>query len=147
MVKGGFEGLRLHRRSCIVPILIVVIRSVIQIGVIVRIVGIPINRPGKLLKKDTMVTETTVTKAAVISATKKSTSRKSPRPAESRTKATAGESAKGVTTPASVTTTTDKSVSSTSPAKSVTAASVSKGSRGHHRWNAGQDQTGKETFD
>ena len=42
---------------------------------------------------------------------------------------------------------------STSPAKSVTASSpttsapVSKGSRGHHRWNAGQDQTGKETFD
>jgi hypothetical protein len=36
-----------------------------------------------------MVTETTVTKAAVISATRKSTSRKSPRPAESRTKATA----------------------------------------------------------
>jgi hypothetical protein len=39
-----------------------------------------------------------------------------------------------------------------SPAKSVTAASptsapVSKCSRGHHRWNAGQDQTGKETFD
>jgi hypothetical protein len=52
-----------------------------------------------------------------------------------------------------VTTTTDKSVSSTSPAKSVTAASptmtgpVSKGSRRHYRWNAGQDQTGKETFD
>jgi hypothetical protein len=94
-----------------------------------------------------MVTETTVTKAAVISANRKSTSRKSPRPAESRTKATAGESAKCVTT------TTDKSVSSTSPAKSVTAASptmtgpVSKGSRRHYRWNAGQDQTGKETFD
>jgi hypothetical protein len=100
-----------------------------------------------------MVTETTVTEAAVISATRKSTSRKPPRPAESRTKATAGESAKCVTTTESVTTTTDKSVSSTSPAKSVTAASptmtgpVSKGSRRHCRWNAGQDQTGKETFD
>jgi hypothetical protein len=35
--------------------LIVVIRSVIQIGVIVRIVGIPINGPGKLLRKDTMI--------------------------------------------------------------------------------------------
>src|SRR6202011_3706238 len=110
----GSEGFRLHGHGRIVPILIVVIRSVIQIGVIVRRVGIPINRPGKLLKKDTMVTETTVTKAAVISATRKSTSRKSPRPAESRTKATAGESAKGVTTPESVTT-TDKSVSSTRP--------------------------------
>jgi hypothetical protein len=33
----------------------VVIGSVIQIGVIVRIGGIPINRPAKLLKKDTMV--------------------------------------------------------------------------------------------
>jgi hypothetical protein len=29
----------------------------------------------------------------------------------------------------------------------TTSAPVSKGSRGHHRWNAGQDQTGKETFD
>src|SRR6202011_1180634 len=112
----GSEGFRLHGHGRIVPILIVVIRSVIEIRVIVRIVGIPINRPGKLLKKDTMVTETTVTKAAVISANRKSTSRKSPRPAESRTKATAGESAKCVTTPESVTT-TDKSVSSTSPAK------------------------------
>jgi hypothetical protein len=45
--------------------LIVVIRSVIQIGVIVRIIGRPINRPGKLLKKDPMVTEATVTKATV----------------------------------------------------------------------------------
>jgi hypothetical protein len=37
-----------------VPIL--VIRPIIQIGVIVRIaVGIPVNRPEKLLKKDTMV--------------------------------------------------------------------------------------------
>jgi rRNA processing protein Gar1 len=77
--------------------LIVVIRSVIQVGVIVRIVGRPINRPGKLLKKDTMVTETTVTKAAVIFATRKSTSRKSPRLAESRTRATTGEPAKCVT--------------------------------------------------
>src|ERR1700732_4939376 len=116
MVDGGSERVRWHRRGVIVPILIVVIRSIIQIGVIVRIVGIPINRPGKLLKKDTMVTETTVTKAAVISATRESTSRKFPRPAKSRTKATVGESTKCVTT-------TDKSVSSTSPAKSVTAAS------------------------
>ena len=52
---------------------------------------------------------------------------------ESRTKATAGESPKCVTTTAA------KSVSSTSPAKSSTAAApttsapVSKGSRGHHR--------------
>src|ERR1700732_4847870 len=120
MVDGGSERVRWHRRGVIVPILIVVTRSVIQIRVIVRIVGRPINRPGKLLKKDTMVTETTVTKAAVISANRKSTSIKSPRPAESRTKATAGESAKCVTTPESVTT-TDKSVSSTSPAKSATA--------------------------
>jgi hypothetical protein len=35
--------------------LIVVIGSVIQIGVIVRIIGIPIKRPGKLLRKDPMV--------------------------------------------------------------------------------------------
>src|SRR5260221_5617660 len=55
MVDGGSEGFRLHRRGRIVPILIVVIGSVIQIGVIVRIVGIPINRPAKLLKKATMV--------------------------------------------------------------------------------------------
>src|SRR3984893_638257 len=114
MVDGGPEGFRLDGHGLIVPMLIVVIRSVLQIGVIVRIVGIPINRPGKLLKKDTMVTEATVTKAAVISATRKSTSRKSAHPAESRTKATAGESAKRVTTTESVT---------TSPAKSVTAAS------------------------
>jgi hypothetical protein len=84
-----------------------------------------------------MVTETTVIKVAVNSATRKSTGRKSPHPAESRTKATAGESAKCVT----ATTTTDKSVSSTSPAKSATAAtptmtaapsSVSKSSPGYH---------------
>src|SRR3984893_12050910 len=118
MVDGGPEGFRLDGHGLIVPILIVVIRSVIQIGVIIRIVGIPINRRGKLLKKDTMVTETTVTKAAVISATRKSTGRKSPRPAESRTKATAGESAKCVTTPESGTTPSDKSGSSTSPSKS-----------------------------
>jgi hypothetical protein len=67
-------------------------------------------------------TEATVTKAAAISATRKSTGRKPSRPAEPRTKAAAGESAKCVTA------TTDKSVSSTSPA--MTAAPVS--SRGHH---------------
>jgi hypothetical protein len=83
------------------------------------------------LKKDTTVTETTVAKAAVISATRKSTCRRSP--------------LKCVTTPESVTT--------TSPGKSVTAASlttsgpVSKGRRGHHRWNSGQDKTGNETFE
>src|ERR1700730_10739425 len=55
MVDGGSEGFRLHGHGRIVPILIVVIRSVIQIGVIVRIVGIPVTRPDKLLKKDTMV--------------------------------------------------------------------------------------------
>ena len=44
----------MDRRGRIVPIL--VIRPIIQIGVIVRIaVGIPVNRPEKLLKKDTMV--------------------------------------------------------------------------------------------
>jgi hypothetical protein len=73
---------------------------------------------------------------------KDTTVRKSPRPAESRTKTTAGESAKCVTTSESVTTATDKSVSSTSAAKSVTAASapvtaasatLRKGGRGHQR--------------
>src|ERR1700719_1983975 len=54
MFSGRFGGLRLDRRGRIVPIL--VIRPIIQIGVIVRIaVGIPVNRPEKLLKKDTMV--------------------------------------------------------------------------------------------
>ena len=44
----------MDRRGRIVPIL--VIRPIVQIGVIVRIaVGIPVNRPEKLLKKDTMV--------------------------------------------------------------------------------------------
>ena len=44
----------MDRRGRIVPIL--VIRPIIQIGVIVRIaVGIPVNRPEKLLKKDAMV--------------------------------------------------------------------------------------------
>ena len=54
MFSGRFGGFRLHRSGRIVPIL--VIRPIIQIGVIVRIaVGIPINRPEKLLKKDMMV--------------------------------------------------------------------------------------------
>src|SRR5712664_2441157 len=54
MFSGRFGGLRLHRRGRIVPIL--VIRPIIQIGVIVRIaVGIPVNRPDKLLKKEPMV--------------------------------------------------------------------------------------------
>src|SRR3984957_15531884 len=124
MVEGGSEGLRLHRRGRIVPILVVVIRSVVQVGVIVRIVGRRISRPGNLWKKDTMVTETTVTKAAGDVPTRKSTGRISPRPAESRTKATTGESARCVTT-------TDKSVFSASP--TLTAAPTSKCSRGHHR--------------
>jgi hypothetical protein len=46
--------------------LIVVIGPVIQIGVIVRIVGIPINRPGKLLKKDTMVAKLPETPAVKV---------------------------------------------------------------------------------
>src|ERR1700674_5769187 len=54
MFSGRFGGLRLDRCGRIVPIL--VIRPIIQIGGIVRIaVGIPVNRPEKLLKKDTMV--------------------------------------------------------------------------------------------
>ena len=54
MIGGRFGGFRLHRRGRIAPIL--VFRPTIQIGVIVRIaVGIPVNRPEKLLKKDTMV--------------------------------------------------------------------------------------------
>jgi hypothetical protein len=54
MIGGGFGGFRLHRYGGIVPIL--VIRSIIQIGVTVRIaVGIPVNRPDKLLKKEPMV--------------------------------------------------------------------------------------------
>ena len=54
MIGGGFGGFRLHRCGGIVPIL--VIRSIIQIGVTVRIaVGIPVNRPDKRLKKDAMV--------------------------------------------------------------------------------------------
>src|SRR5882762_6070608 len=54
MFSGRFGGLPLDRRGRIVPIL--VIRPIIQIGVIVRIaVGIRVNRPEKLLKKDTMV--------------------------------------------------------------------------------------------
>ena len=54
----------MHRRGRIVPIL--VIRPIIQIGVIVRIVGIPINRPGKLLKKDTMVAKLPETPAVKV---------------------------------------------------------------------------------
>jgi hypothetical protein len=54
MIGGGFGGFRLHRYGGIVPIL--VIRSIIQIGVTVRIaVGIPVNRPDKRLKKDAIV--------------------------------------------------------------------------------------------
>jgi hypothetical protein len=50
----------LHRWGRIVPILVVVVRPVIQIGVIVRIpvrvpVGIPVKRQENLLRKETMV--------------------------------------------------------------------------------------------
>src|SRR6202035_4261102 len=56
MIASGFGGFRLHRRARIVPILVVVIRHVIQIRVIVRITErIPIKRPDKLSKKGRMV--------------------------------------------------------------------------------------------
>src|ERR1700693_6336862 len=56
MIAGRFRGFRLHGRARIVPILVVVIRPVIQIRVIVRIAErIPIKRPDKLLKKGRMV--------------------------------------------------------------------------------------------
>ena len=53
---GGSGGFRLHRRDRIVRVLEIVIRSVIQIGVIVRIaVRVPVKRPDSLLKKDTTI--------------------------------------------------------------------------------------------
>ena len=53
MVGSGSGGFWLTRRGRIDRVLVVVIRFVIQIGIIVRIVvGNPVNRPGKLLKKE-----------------------------------------------------------------------------------------------
>ena len=54
MIGGRFGGFRGHRCGRIVPISVSL--SIIQIGVTVRIaVVIPVNRPGKRLKKDAMI--------------------------------------------------------------------------------------------